>query len=285
MTCTANGIAESGQYTNTGSATGTPPAGPDVTDDDPSHYFGASPAIRLEKLTNLADADVPSGPYIASGGVVLWLYLVANTGNVPLTDIVVTDSDPAVQVTCPPRDVLLPGTFMLCRAIATADVDEYENMGTVTANSISGVPVEDGDPSHYFGTQTGIDLEKATNGEDADTPPGPDIGVGDPVTWTYVVTNTSNVTITSIQVTDDQLGPITCPQSELAVGESMTCTATGVAEPGQYSNTAQVIGLPPAGVEVFDEDPSHYFGSDPTGLGPINQPDADTNLYMPKVER
>ena len=41
-----------------------------------------------------------------------------------------------------------------------------------------------------------IVIEKATNGEDADTPTGPMVEVGDPVTWTYVVTNTGNVTLT-----------------------------------------------------------------------------------------
>jgi hypothetical protein len=36
----ASGTAKAGQYANTGYVTGTPPAGPDVSDDDPSHYLG-----------------------------------------------------------------------------------------------------------------------------------------------------------------------------------------------------------------------------------------------------
>ena len=41
----------------------------------------------------------------------------------------------------------------------------------------------DTDPSHYYGTVTGgIDIEKATNGVDADTPTGPMIPAGDTVT-------------------------------------------------------------------------------------------------------
>ena len=55
-----------------------------------------------------------------------------------------------------------------------------------------------------------VQIEKSTNGADADNPPGPFIPVTDengnptPVTWTYVVTNTGNVTLSGIDVTDDQ---------------------------------------------------------------------------------
>jgi Ca2+-binding RTX toxin-like protein len=36
---------ESGQHTDTATATGTPPSGPNVTDSDPANYFGAAPPI------------------------------------------------------------------------------------------------------------------------------------------------------------------------------------------------------------------------------------------------
>ena len=43
-----------------------------------------------------------------------------------------------------------------------------------------GTAVSDTDPSHYFGAAPGIDIEKATNGADADIAPGPFIPVGEP---------------------------------------------------------------------------------------------------------
>ncbi|MEO1575409.1 MAG: SdrD B-like domain-containing protein, partial [Pseudomonadota bacterium] len=110
-----------------------------------------------------------------------------------------------------------------------------------------------------------IDLEKATNGEDADTPTGPTIIVGDPVTWTYVVTNSGELTLTDIAVSDDQGVTVTCPADTLAPGASLTCTGNGSAEEGQYANLGSVTGQPvdgddPVGDPVSDDDPSHYIG-------------------------
>lgn len=106
-----------------------------------------------------------------------------------------------------------------------------------------------------------IDIEKATNGQDADTPTGPQITEGDAVTWTYVVQNTGEEDLSNVAVSDDKIGAITCPQTTLAVGESMTCEVNGTAVVGQYANLGTVTGVGiVTGQTVTDEDPSHYFG-------------------------
>jgi uncharacterized repeat protein (TIGR01451 family) len=110
-----------------------------------------------------------------------------------------------------------------------------------------------------------VELEKFTNGEDADNPPGPEIPVGNTVTWTYIVTNNGTVNLTGIQVTDIPAAAITCPApAPLTPGSSITCTATGTAVLGQYSNVATVTatGTTLSGntVTVTDSDPSHYRG-------------------------
>jgi hypothetical protein len=120
-----------------------------------------------------------------------------------------------------------------------------------------------------------IGIEKATNGVDADTPTGPSIPVGDPVTWTYAVTNTGNVTLTGITVSDDQGVTVTCPQTTLDPGDSMTCTASGTATAGQYANTGTATGFSdPTETQVTDTDPSHYLGTNDGGL-PVTGMDAD----------
>ena len=107
-----------------------------------------------------------------------------------------------------------------------------------------------------------ITIEKSTNGQDADEPPGPAVNVGSPVNWQYVVTNPSDVALTNVRVVDDRNVTVTCPLSTLTAGQSMTCTGSGAATAGQYRNVGTVTADSSAGT-VKDSDPSHYFGLAP----------------------
>lgn len=141
----------------------------------------------------------------------------------------------------------------------------------------------------------GIDVQKTTNGEQADAAPGPTIPAGDPVNWEYTVTNTGQLTVYDILVTDDNNdgAPITCPGGNgsfsLDPGASVTCSASSVSwyanNHKQHSNTVTATGTPLNKPPVNDTDPSHYkpslvcpwdsndgividiFGNDPTGNG------------------
>jgi len=105
-----------------------------------------------------------------------------------------------------------------------------------------------------------IDIEKATNGDDADESPGLTIPEGDQVAWTYVVTNTGDVVLSNVTVTDDQGVEVDCPQSTLAPGSSILCSGSGTAVAGQYTNVGTATGVSPQGTSVTDTDPSHYYG-------------------------
>lgn len=110
-------------------------------------------------------------------------------------------------------------------------------------------------------TTPGIDIQKSTNGHDADTPTGPSITVGDPVTWTYLVTNTGQVDLTGVIVTDDILGPI-CTIGNLVVDASQTCEITGAATAGRHVNIGTAVDNNGVEPTVTDTDPSHYFGQE-----------------------
>ncbi|MDD5645873.1 MAG: hypothetical protein PHW86_01745, partial [Candidatus Bipolaricaulis sp.] len=99
------------------------------------------------------------------------------------------------------------------------------------------------------------------------------------VTWTYVVTNTGNVTLTDILVTDDHLGTIGTVAS-LAPGETTTLTEIGVAAAGQYENTG-TASVWYGGVEYIDLDESHYYGFQPTARLTVTPPDATNAVGDP----
>ncbi|HUP47282.1 MAG TPA: hypothetical protein VNA04_00685, partial [Thermoanaerobaculia bacterium] len=219
----------------------------------------AQPAVTIEKATNGEDADSPPGPIVAVGSSITWTYVVTNSGGRDLTDVAVTD-DQGVTVTCP-GTTLAAGTSMTCTASGTAVAGQYANIGTVDANEAGGGPVTDSDPSHYFGQDTvAVTLVKSTNGDDANVPPGPVVPVGSTVDWTYEVTNVSTDSLTNVAVTDDQGVIVSCPGTTLAPGASMTCTASGIAEAGQYMNIGSVTATHPTLGLVAASDPSHYFG-------------------------
>ncbi|NEN91781.1 MAG: hypothetical protein F6K48_23905, partial [Okeania sp. SIO3H1] len=118
-------------------------------------------------------------------------------------------------------------------------IGNYVNIGTVTAGSVS-----DEDQSSYTNPEPdpqnpGIDIEKFTNGVDADTlEEAAEIAAGETVTWTYEVTNTGDVPFdkSDIEVTDDQEGTITNisyqgdGDNTLDPGETWTYEQTGTAQ-------------------------------------------------------
>ncbi len=259
--CYWSNEAGAGAYTNVATANGNPPAPltPPQAEHS-SHYFGATINLTFVKRTNGEDAKTGTGPLIGVGGDVNWTYKVSSSSNVPLTFSV--EDSPAVAISCT-RNNLDLSDEVVCTASGTASAGQFENTATLTVvapGTLGNIVMTD--TSHYYGVTTGVTIQKLTNGEDADTETGPVIKAGEPVTWSYVITNTGNVTLSSIVVVDDKEGTITCP-STLAGGTSMTCTKENIAEKGQYSNLATVTANPPADFDpVSDSDPSHYFGSD-----------------------
>ncbi len=216
----------------------------------------ANPAITIKKYTNGSDADIAPGPYLIPGNPVIWTYIVTNIGTVDLSNVIVTD-DKGVTVTCP-KTTLAVAESMTCTASGTAVAGQYENIGT--ANGTNGSKtVNATDPSHYYGANPAIAIKKYTNGNDADTAPGPYITTGNAVIWTYIVTNIGNVDLDNVIVTDDKGVTVTCPKTALAVGESMTCTASGTAVAGQYENIGTANGTN-GSKTVTATDPSHYYG-------------------------
>jgi uncharacterized repeat protein (TIGR01451 family) len=275
MQCSATGVAGqlesggnfTGQYGNEATVTATDSTGINVNATDPSHYLEVEPGVEIQKSTNGQDADSRPGPLIDVGQPVTWEYRVSNTGSEPLSNVVVTDSE-GVSVIFQDGDANSNNRLDLNEVWrytgqGNASSGQYQNIGEVSANGASKTVV-DQDPSHYFGVAAAIAIEKSTNGIDADSPPGPTIIVGDPVTWQYEVTNTGNTPLIGWSVSDDQGVSVNCPNIILPPGSSASCFGAGVAQTGQYANVATAIAPDPGGgPNVTATDPSHYLGAAP----------------------
>jgi hypothetical protein len=264
-TYTATGTATAGQYANIGNVTGYYNEAP-VTDDDPSHYYGANSSVNIKKYTNGEDADDPTGPFIPIGSEVTWTYNVTNPGNVNLTDIVVMDDILGIISNLVDGDtnndgILQPGEVWTYTATGTATAGQYANIGNVTGY-YNEAPVTDEDPSHYYGSSGEIDIEKyvwnGTGWEDADTVTGPSLSSG-PVQFKIIVTNIGNVELTNIVVTDNKYGPVALTTTTLGVGASTEAEYNMTWASGQQVNTADVEGYYGA-TKYTDSDDAHYYG-------------------------
>ena len=217
--------------------------------------------VTIKKFTNGDDANVAPGPTIAIGAAVTWTYEVTNNSAFTFSSLSVTD-DKGVVVACP-RELPAPGASITCTGSGTAVAGAYRNVGTVTATA-NGTQYTDSDASHYFGGPLqAVTIRKLTNGQDVSSAPGPSIAVGSPVTWTYVVTNTSPFSFSSLVVTDDRGVQVLCPSVLPAPGASITCTGSGTAVAGQYRNVGTAVATV-NGNAFTDRDESFYLGVTPT---------------------
>ncbi len=230
---------------------------------DPSKVFDnacrlISP-VGIEKLTNGQRADQAPGPTIPVGSPVTWTYVITNRSALTFTSLSVTD-DRGVAVACP-KMLPAPGASLTCEGTGTAVEGQYRNVGTVAVTA-SGREYVASDASHYFGGPVaGVTIEKHVNGQHVEQAPGPTIPVGSPVSWTYVITNRSALTFTSLSVTDDRGVAVACPKMLPAPGASLTCTGSGTAVAGQYHNIGTVVAAAD-GVLYTASDDSYYFGGD-----------------------
>jgi uncharacterized repeat protein (TIGR01451 family) len=240
--------------TNTGTATGTAPNGSTVSDDAtltirPVH----NPAISLVKT-----ASVPS--FAEVGTPITYRYVVTNTGNVTLNPVTVTDPLPGLsRITCATAvPVLAPGRSTVCLATYTttqADLNNghIANTGTATGTAPDGTQVTDTDSVTVEATQApAIGILKTTDPQSFTT-------AGTVIHYSYLVTNSGNVTLDPVTVTDDRLGSIGCPFTSLAPGIARTCTATYTStqadvDAGSIVNTATATGTPPTGPNVSQQD-------------------------------
>ena len=207
--CSRKPILDNGSLTNTATADSdqTAPSTDSVT------VSLAAPDLALAKT-------VTPSTFEQSGTILSYSYLVTNTGNVTLTDPV-TVADDRATVTCP-TTLLAPGQSLTCTATYTATQADVDAGGVInTATATSGPLVSPPDSATSLAARRPqLELTKSAAPTTYDH-------VGQVITYTYRVTNTSNVTLSGpVTVTDDKTTVICPATATLAPGASITCSAT-----------------------------------------------------------
>lgn len=235
-----------------------------VTDrGDPDNNVASDVVDPAAPSLDLVKAASPN-QITAAGETIEYSFAVTNTGNIALFDISIEEGSfsgtgSLGEADCPAGpDGLLPADTVVCTVdyVATqADVDSGEVTNTAVAQGTTpGGSTAESAPSSAVVEALqapGLALEKAADVERVSVP-------GQLVTYTFTVTNTGNVTVTDLSVSEGtfsgagDLSAIACPEVALAPGESADCTATYVVvaadlEAGQLSNTATASGLDPGG--------------------------------------
>ncbi|WP_166788995.1 DUF11 domain-containing protein [Cryobacterium sp. TMB1-7] len=245
---------DAGTVHNTATTTGTPPGGGIVTDEDEfDQPLGGTPSVSLVKTG------------VLSGNTIAYTFVATNSGTVTLSSVSIEDaldglSDVSYGAWPAGAGVLAPGQSVTATASYTltqADLDAglVSNTATVTGTPPHGPVVSDKD-TFELPLVDGPAISLVKTG----------VVHGDTITFTFVVTNTGNVSLTSVSIADELRGlsAITYgawpnAQGELAPGASVTATATYAVtdadkSAGFVSNKASVTATPPTGPEITDRD-------------------------------
>ena len=215
------------------------------------------------------------------GDTIAYSYTVTNTGNVTLASVAVSDPT-AGDVNCPPPAApgLAPGASETCTAdnsyrVTQADIDNGSVVDTATATgtdtqgntspasapSTATVPTVAAAPS--------VSLAKIGEASGGDSNP---LVVGETIPYDYLVTNTGNVDLASVAVSDPSIGAVTCPPPAspgLAPGDEETCTSAtphtvtqADVNLGSVSDTATATGQDTKGAVSPVSDPSTFVVSE-----------------------
>lgn len=227
---------DAGGLANSLRAQATPPVGSPISDSPDSPAINEVPSAPALSLGKGFAADAPAS-FDSVGAEVPYVFTLSNTGNVTLTGTPVVD-DPLLAardvtpVCAPlPADGLLPGGTLTCAATLVVTQEDID-AGLVTNTATASLGEIVSDPATAVITATRrpeLTLKKI-----APDMPAASFVTGAEAAYSFVTTNTGNVTITEPVIVVDTLiaaEDMVCPafpDTGLAPGETYTCTAVYV---------------------------------------------------------
>lgn len=221
-----------------------PPASAGVTFSDPR--------IALTKSAG-TPIDVNQDGLVDAGDTIPYRFAVQNTGDVPLTGVVV--DDPLLPgLPCP--TTLAVGERAECSADYTITATDAAAGRVVNTATASGAPPAPGPVATSAPVTTTTDVTAAMPGIRLVKSVSPTAVVeGEVLTYSFVVDNAGNLPLHDVAIAEQAftgtgpLSPVDCPTTDLAVGGELVCTATYTVThadlvAGTVDNTATATGTP-----------------------------------------
>jgi len=181
--------------------------------------------------------------YEAVGAVISYSCELKNTGEVTLSGPFTVSDNKTTDESCPGTASLAPGASITCSASYTVTQTDLD-AGSVN-NTATGHAVFDGSPVHSatdFATVNAVQSPALVIVKEAN--PTTYDSAGDEIGYSYVLTNTGNVTLAGPFTVTDNKAAATCPATaSLTPGASINCTAAYSITPaditaGSVTNTA-----------------------------------------------
>ncbi|OXA76432.1 hypothetical protein B0A65_18820 [Flavobacterium frigidimaris] len=259
-----------------------------IGNDDPT----VTPVIQFKDITLIKGGQLTGTGGV--GSIINYSFRVKNTGNVPLTNVVITD--PMLTTTSIPvtPGTLAPGATGTATAAYTVKASDVANGAVInTALAIGDDPA--GNPVTDVSDSTDPTLTGDDDPTVIDLTLRPSIAlvktavfndenkngyaeIGETVTYHFAVTNTGNVVLVNIVVKDPKPGlTITGGPIILRQGETNTTAFVGTyvltaadIDAGLVENQAEVTAVSPDGLTAKDlSDDNSNLEDDPTIL-PLN---------------
>jgi len=189
----------------------------------------AAPAMSVTKVLSF-NSDNDSSGTVTQGDVLHYTVTATNTAGVPLTNVVVSDpllvptSNTCASVLAKGNKCQLVGTHTVTAADVANGV--ITNTGSATSNEIT-TPVNSNTVNTPVFGSPAMSV-KVTLTSFTDNDGSGNITPGDQLFYNVAATNTGNVALTNVQVTDGSAPPSNC--SPVPVGFACTLSATYVVQ-------------------------------------------------------
>lgn len=206
------------------------------------------------------DADDAPGPQLDQGAQVWFRFDISNVGNVEVSGIGLSDNLYDTSG-CTLPDALSVGASTTCTVGPLAVVaGQHTNIATATA-IYGSVTISASDRANYYsGDLPQVRIEKFVTKNDSEWRERVRVKPGRPVSFKFVVTNTGNVPLSDLSLTDSVYDTSSCALPEsIAPGLSFECVIGPFnASDSDHTNTATISGSFEDQV-VTDSDSASYI--------------------------